>query len=289
MTRNSMIEIAGLILCAGIFIAVEGSGQAPPFRGKWSLNNWTSGNEVRLELVRHTLTSTSSWGGSHPMEELQGLTRDQLHSAHSKVKFTIEKDAGIFAFEGAVTLGVGQGEYDFIASNTYIDKLNAMGYRNVDRDDLFWMAVQDISLGFAREVREAGLRDATTDDLKTFKTHGIDIAYIRDLSMLGYTALSSADLVNLKNHGVDISFLRGLKKAGYNMSADDVVTLHNHGVDEQYMAGLKAAGYQKAGVEDITNLRNHGIDGSYLSRLQSSGFTSLTTEQIMRLHDHGVD
>jgi hypothetical protein len=314
-------KVGGILLCAGSFLIVQASDDPKTFQGRWSINNWTPGDSLQLTMKVHSGTTRWEWGSSQPIADLHGLTLDQLHAARTPVRFTLERDAGTFAFEGTVTLGVGSGDFRFAADPTFKAKLGALGYDVVDQDDasIMMMAVRDISIAYAGEVKRSGLRGVTVRDLVRLRDHGVDLEFLRDLTMIGYASLSADDVVSLRDHGVDSAFIRTLKASGYpDLPAADIVALRDHGVDSRYIEGLDDSGYGKQAARDIVRLRDHGIepvfikdlliakpgpysideiiklrehgvDPRYVARIQEAGFKELTVDQIVSLREHGVD
>ncbi len=319
--RLDTIKVGGILLCAGSFLIAQASDDPRRLQGRWSLSNWTSGDSLRLTMKYHAQNTHWQWTSDQPIADLHGLALDQLHAARAPVKFTLERDAGTFAFEGTVMLGIGSGDYRFVSDPTFTAKLGALGYDVADEDDvsIMMMAVRDISMAYAGEVKRSGLRDVAVRDLVRLRDHGVELEFIRDLTMIGYASLSADDVVHLQDHGVDSRFIRTLKVSGYpDLSADDIVALRDHGVDSRYIEGLEDSGYGRQAADDIVRLkdhgiepafikdllvarpgpysideiitlREHGVDSRYVARIQAAGFKELTVDQIVRLREHGVD
>jgi len=226
--------IGGLLLGAGFCLAANAAAEAPPPTGTWKINNWTPGDALHLTLAYRKTTTRWEWGNDQPIADLHGLTSEQLHAPHASVAFTLQRDAGTFFFEGTLMLGIGRGEYRFVPDPTYAAKMGALGYGAIGDDavSIMLLAVRDVSLEFANEVKKAGLKD-----------------------------VAISDLVRLQDHGVDLDFIRALAKTGAtNMTADDVVRLRDHGVRPDYVARIHAAGYEDLTVDQIIRLHDHGVD-----------------------------
>lgn len=316
-----VMRAGGILICAGTFLIARASEDPKRFEGRWTINNWTPGDSLQLSMKYHAGTTRWQWGSSQPIADLHGLTLEQLHAPRTAVKFTLERDAGTFAFEGTVTLGVGSGDYRFVADPTFKAKLGALGYDVADEDDasIMMMAIRDISIAYAGEVKRSGMKGVAVPDLVRLRDHGVDLEFIRDLTMIGYTGLSADDVVRLRDHGVDSGFIRTLKASGYpDLATADIVALRDHGVDSRYIEGLDDSGYGKPAARDIVRLRDHGIepdfikdlliakpgtysvdeiiklrehgvDPRYVARIQEAGFKDLTVDQIVSLREHGVD
>jgi len=192
------------------------------------------GDSIHLKLAYRKSSTRWEWGNDQPVADLRGLTAEQLHATYSSVAFTMQRDAGTFSFDGSLTLGLGRGEFRFVPDPAYVTKLEVLGYGDIEGDDvsIMFMAVRDVSLAFASEVKFSGLKDVKV-----------------------------SDLLRLKDHGIDGEFVRGLKSAGVPvLSADDIIKLHDHGVKPEYVARIQSAGYPDLTIDQIIKLHDHGVD-----------------------------
>jgi hypothetical protein len=260
--RHVSATVVGFFLCAGLFMAAGAADETSPRLGTWSLNNWTPGDEVHLSLSYRNATTRWEWSSDQPVADLHGLTADQLHATHSTVAFTLHRDAGTFAFDGSVMLGIGRGGYRFVPDPAYAAKLSALGYGPIDDSPIsvMLMAVRDVSLEFAAEVKYA-LKDAKISDLVRLEDHAVDLELIRSLTTAGYANLATDDVVRFRDHGIDGEFLRALKSSGASdLNADEIIKLHDHGVRADYVARIHSAGYGDLTVDQIIKLHDHGVD-----------------------------
>lgn len=263
-----VIVVTGLLLLAFTSLAVGAADPAMPppassRAGTWSINNWTPSDGVQLTLSYRKGSSRWEWSSTRPVADLEGLSSAQRHAVHASVAFTLRRDAGTFSFEGAFTLGIGRGDFHFVPDPSFAAKMSALGYEAVgeDADSLMAMAVRDVSLAYAGEVKKAG----------------IEVARV-------------SDLVRLLDHGVELDSIRAFGSAGYaQLTADDVVRFAEHGIDGAYLRGLKTAGAASLGPGEIVKLHDHGVGPDYVARIHAAGYGDLSTDEIIRLHEHGVD
>ena len=203
--RRYLIGIAGIVLIAGLLLLAH-AGDAPEcFEGEWSLNNWTSGNSLNLKLLYRDARTRWSWGSTQSLENLHGLTREQLQSLHAPVAFVLTHDAGTFSFEGTVVMGIGHGTCRFVADPSYVTKLSALGYDTSGNADLSiaMLVANDVSLAFATEARRSGVRIDTLQDLVHLREHGIETPYLAKVQAAGFDALTVDQVIKLHDHGVD--------------------------------------------------------------------------------------
>lgn len=261
--KRFAILICGFLICAGLGSAAEAADEPKPLTGTWSLNNWIPGDSVHLTMTYRNAATRWQWGNDQPMTDLHGLTADQLHSTHASVAFTLQRDAGTFTFEGTLMLGIGRGDYRFTIDPTYSAKLSALGYGPLGDDavSIMLMAVRDVSLAYAAEVKRSGLKDVAVSDLVRLQDHGVSLKFLRTLADVGYTNLTADDVVRFRDHGIDGTFLRALKISGApELSPDDIVKLHDHGVKPEYVARIQSAGYPDLTVDQIIKLHEHGVN-----------------------------
>jgi len=287
--RRRRILIAVTILCAGLSLGAGVVGALAPVRGEWTLNTWTLGPGLRLGMTHRSGTSVWKWTTDRAIDDLEGLTREQLHGVRVPVAFRLHGDTGTFAFEGSLTLGIGKGSFRFQSDPEFATKLRALGYEPPGDDELFGLALREISLAYAGEVKR--LAPATTlRDLVGFHDRGIGIDYLREIGAVAYPGIGGSEVVRLHEHGVDPSYLRALRDAGYAaLDANAIVALHEHGVDGRYVAEITASGVGTLPPEQIIYLHEHGVASGYIARVRDAGFTNLSVDQIVKLHEHGVD
>jgi hypothetical protein len=227
------------LFCAGLFCAALGlaalaADKAAMPGGTWKLSNWTLNDSVSLRLSYHERGTHWEWGTTHEISDFKGLEKDQLRSLSTPVAFTLERDAGVFFFEGTVILGVGRGNYHFVASPSYAAKLAELGYETIDGQDssLMFLAVRDLSFAYAKEVKRLGIANLKVPDLVRFLDHGIDLEFMRELAATGYPGLTADDIILLRDHGIDAPYIARIQAAGFKgVTVDQIVQLHDHGVD----------------------------------------------------------
>jgi hypothetical protein len=297
------------IVIGAVVLAALMAAQA--HRTGWNVSYSDTPGMVHFGIEWSKPGSHSSHSSDVPLSAFRGLNPGQSGPA----KFEYVADAGTFACEGRFSFGVGSGTYKFQPNQRYAAELQGLGYDSPRDDQLITMAMQQVSLDFARGIREAGLR-ASTGQLVELRIHGVSLQYIRETQNAGYRSLTPQDYVDMKIHGVSTEFLRALKHAGYELASSQVVELQIHGVGTEYMRDLdiyglkpraddlvqmKIHGIQPEFIRDardlgysftpseLIDLKIHGVNEAYLRNLKASGMRNLSAEQITRLKIHGVE
>ncbi|MEP7011319.1 MAG: M56 family metallopeptidase [Acidobacteriota bacterium] len=253
-------------------------------RGSWTANR--HGDRIDLE-------STMSWesvGGSHrwhvgetyPTKDFVGLT------AGPDVHFELRREAGSFLFEGRFDGAKGSGSFTFAPDPAYPKAMAAIGYK-VDPEQQIELAMQDVSVTFAREIQSLGLRDTTLDQLMQMRIQGVTADYARALDGLGIKDLSADQLVQLKIQGVSPNWIRGLNTAGYrDLSSDQLVQLKIQGVSAEWANGLTAAGYRDLTADQLVQLKIQGVSAPWVRELANAGYPGLSAEELVQLRIQGV-
>jgi len=137
------------------------------------------------------------------------------------------------------------------------------------------------------EIEAAGFRNLDIDELIRLKTHRIDADYIRQTRAAGYN-LSPDDLVRFRSHGIDEEFIQEMKGVGLEgLSADDLIRLRSHGANGVWIKEVQSLGFPQMSVDEVIRLRSHGIDPDYIREAQKR-FKAITLEQLIVLRSHGI-
>ncbi len=278
--RHASILVAILGCLVAVLIA---TGQEP--RQEWTLKNSGSPGKVQFTVERRK--NGSSWSNSNevPIARFHGLSRDMIERG-GPARFEYVHDAGSLVCEGTFTWNRGSGTYTFEPNSTFPAALGSMGYDEPNTDQLFTMLMSDITLDFARAVRDADPH-ASTRQLMDLRNHGVSAQFLAGARRAGYKNFSADDFIQLAMHGVSTDFLSELKADGYNLNAQDIVELAMHGVSGHFVADLKDAGYNLSSHE-IVDLSNHGVSSNYLRDLHSYGLRPSASD-LVQLTMHGVN
>ncbi len=136
-------------------------------------------------------------------------------------------------------------------------------------------------------IEAAGFRNLSIEELIRLKSHGIDGEYTQNMRASGFN-LSLNDIIRFRSHGIDDEYIKELQQAGFqNLSGDDLIRLRSHGVDADWVKEMQSAGFSKMSLEEIIRLRSHGIDPDFIREARKR-FKDITLEQMITLRMHGI-
>jgi hypothetical protein len=281
-------------LCLVIAVAGVANAKADlPNSGQWLIAAAGQHDSVQFTLRASSSSATGhdDFELSNPMrlDNLTGLSREQLDSGGAHVSFRLIRDPGTFVCDGWVAHFSGGGTFAFAPSPAFAAGLGKRGIDPPSGDQTLRLALGDIDLAFIDKLNAEGYARPTIGDLVRLGEHGVSMNFLNEMDSFGYRFKSVDDLIRLRDHGVDGAYLRGLATLGYkNITADDAVRARDHGVDAGFISGLQKFGYAGVSLDELVRLRDHGVDGDYVKKLAAHGYTHLSVPDLIRLRDSGI-
>ena len=278
-----MMDKSSLMVWGGVILAVViGIGQES--EQSWKVKPGSNSEMVQLTVRRFKPGNTWVWSDEVPLSRFHNLSSNVLQHG-GRTEFEYVTDAGKLLCKGTFSFNSGAGSFTFAPNPDFASELHNLGYGSPTQEQSFAMLMSNLTLEFARGVRDAGLR-ASTGQLLELRQHGVNLEFLRSVKDAGYD-FTASDVIDLRNHGVSPEFLQDLKRANYDLTSGQIVELRNHGVDSRFIRDLHALGLHPHSSE-MVQYRNHGISPEYLSDLKNAGYSDLNVDQAVGLRDHGV-
>lgn len=295
---RTFLPVAGLIACCLALAATPGAAQTrADLVGTWELEPDGPGDRMHLELSvrdRHHVMGTEI-----DLEAFTGLDR-QLVADGGDVTFELRRAAGVVRFEGRFRGERGEGSFRFSPDRTFEDGLGALGFDDLDREEMLVLAVEEVDLNFAKdlvdmdlgrldtddliaaaifdvtpafaaEMRALGLRDPSLDDLVQMRVFDIDADLVAEYERLGFRMDDVEDLVQVRVHDLNPDFVAAMRDLGFDPSLDDLVQLKIFDVDARFVREMAELGYDDLSVDDLVQLRIFGIDRAYIEAMREAG------------------
>ena len=136
---------------------------ADEFRGSWTIRPAEDAGNLYFGLARRHAGSSMNSESDWPRSVFQGL--DLATTARHDVSFHITRDAGRIDCEGYLEQGEGAGTFRFTPDGGYVQAMGALGFAGIEAEEQFAMAVHDVSLEFARQMKSQEPGGLTTDKL----------------------------------------------------------------------------------------------------------------------------
>jgi hypothetical protein len=276
---------AYLVLASCVVVFVVKNRAADVRSGDWTISKAEDAGKVEFSLIEHRHGGTSSHQSDWPASSFQGV--DFAKPGRQDVHFTITRDAGKIECEGFLNNGEGAGLFHFQPDANYPGEMHALGL-SVDDEKQFSMAVQDVSLEFAKQMKNEHLSDLDADKLIAFRIFRVDSAFIEALRTEGLKISDSDKLVAFRIHGVTPQMVRSLHQMGYSPDEDTLIAMRIHGATPEWIAELKQRGYDHVDLEKLIAFRIHGVSPEFIQKVQSLGYSHPDPDDLIAMRIHNV-
>src|SRR5260370_6974422 len=205
--------------------------------GSWTISHSDEPGKVSFALIYHSKHNNSNHESDWPTSDFKGV--DFSKSGKQDVKFVIARDAGRFDYEGYLKDGDGAGVFHFAPDAQYVPQMPPPAFPGIDDEKQFSMAVLDVSVAYAKEIKSKNLHDLDTDKLIAFRIFNVSSEFIDQLRAAGLPAADADKLVAFRIHGVTPEMVSSLQKSGYHPVSHTLVVIRLHGTAPDYMPQLK--------------------------------------------------
>jgi len=277
--------LAYLVFACCVVLFVVKDRAAEVRSGDWTISKSESPGKVEFSLIEHHHGGTSSHQSDWSASAFLGV--DFSKPGRQDVHFTITRDAGKIDCEGFLNNGEGAGLFHFQPDSNYPREMQALGF-SVDDEKQFAMAVQDVSLEFAKQMKNEHLSNLDTDKLIAFRIFRVDSAFIEGLRAEGLKISDADKLVAFRIHGVSPQMVRSLHQDGYSPDEDMLIAMRIHGATPEWMAELKQRGYDHIDLEKLIAFRIHGVSPEFIQKLQSMGYAHPDPDELIAMRIHNV-
>lgn len=277
--------LAYLVFASCVLLFAVKNRAAENRNGDWTISKSNDAGKVEFSLIEHHHGGTSSHESDWLASSFQGV--DFSKPGRQDVHFTIARDAGKIDCEGFLNDGEGAGIFHFQPDANYPRTLQELGFP-VDDEKQFSMAVMDVSIEFARQMKNEHLSDLDADKLIAFRIFRVDSAFIEALRAEGLKISDADKLVAFRIHGVSPQMVRSLHQAGYSPDEDTLIAMRIHGATPEWMAELKQRGYDHVDLEQLIAFRIHGVSPEFIQKLQGLGYSHPDPDDLIAMRIHNV-
>lgn len=289
LIRTAAFLVFGLGLIFGVTkirsVSVLAGFRGDIRNGDWTIAKSEKDGKVAFSLIEHHHGGTSNDESDWPATSFAGV--DFSKTGRQDVHFTISRDAGKIECEGFLNNGEGAGIFHFHPDPNFPEEMHKIGF-DVDDDEQYGMAVHDVSVEFARQMKNEHLSNLDADKLVAFRIFRVDSAFIAELRSAGLKVSDSEKLVAFRIHGVTPQMINSLHQAGYSPDEDTLIAMRIHGATPEWMNELKKRGYEHIDLEQLIAFRIHGVSSEFIDKLQGLGYSHPDPDELITMRIHGV-
>jgi hypothetical protein len=310
-----------VFVCLLLAAVLPVTSNAAGLSGSWSASvDGASPNRMNLSL---RMAHHEHDGSNFRLADFTGLTAAQAAStSRLPVHFELRREAGTIAFDGTFRAGEGGGDFVFTPNHEFERKLGGLGVRFDARrgdedDELFSLAIFDVSTGFIRSMQALGYREPL-EMYEQFRIFDIDPGYVHDLAGVGFDRVPAEKLVETKIQGATPEYIRGMRAAGTNLALegyiesrifqvtpefsaemgrlgyanldhDMLMQFRIQGVTPEFVRALKDRGYTRVPAEKLVEMRIQGVTPEFIGRLAAAGYHHVPVDKLIELRIHGIE
>jgi len=160
---------------------------------------------------------------------------------------------------------------------SYLDAMEAAGFKNLTADELIAMKVQGITPAYVREIREQGFQPSA-DELIGMKVQGITPEYIREMRTID-AHLSVDQLIGMKVQGITPQYAQEMRGLGLETSPNSLIGMKVQGITPEYVKGIQSLGFKPSG-DELIGMKVQGITPEYVKGMQGLGLKPSTDDLI---------
>jgi hypothetical protein len=276
-----------LMFASCILFGVLKNYAAEVHNGSWTFSKSSEPGKVDFTIIEHNPSGTSTHESDLPIGLFIGV--DFSKPGQQDVRFTISRDAGKIECEGFLHDGEGAGNFHFQSDPNYLREMDSIGFKT-DEEKQFSMTVQDVSLEFARQMKNEHLDDLDADKLIALRIFNVNAAFIEELRATGLKISDSNKLVAFRINGASPEWIAELKERGYDrVELEQLIAFRIHGVSPEFIDKLQSLGYRHPDPDQLVAMRIHDVTPEYISNLRTHGIQNLTIDQLVSMRIHGID
>jgi hypothetical protein len=280
-----------ILLFVLILLAVT-TVRAADVRGVWTATSRDAGT-LQLSISRGDNTHS---GQQWQVSAFQGLTEAQIGSVSQvPVTFRLEREPGTIAFDGVFKLREGAGHFTFTPNARFLETLRGLGVtmdlspRHTEDENLFELAMFDVSSGFIRSMQAEGYRE-TAKKYVEMRIFRVTPELVREYRAIGYRDIPTNRIVEMQIHGASPQFIRELAAAGYkDLTINRLVEFRIHGVTPARIRDLHALGYDHIPAGRLVEMQIHRVTPDYIRELAAAGYSHVPVEKLVEMRIHGID
>jgi beta-lactamase regulating signal transducer with metallopeptidase domain len=160
---------------------------------------------------------------------------------------------------------------------SYIEAMEAAGFKNLNVDELIAMKVQGVTPEYIKAMHDLGLKP-TADEIVGMKVQGITPEYVREMRTVASNP-SVEDLIGMKVQGITPEYITGMHDLGFHPTGDEIVGMKVQGITPEYIREMKTVNPNPT-VESLIGMKVQGITPQYAKEMRDLGLHADADELI---------
>jgi hypothetical protein len=277
---RSVFSLAFIVIVVGSYVIAAQTVTT----GEWkaSVNSKKEG-KIQLSFSRASeKNNRNTMGSSYELNELQGLSENQLTAAEANVRFSLVREAGTIECEGKFTAGKGAGTYRFTPNPQFISAMKSRGFDfekpskrgsgSDVNDRLFTATALNVTTTIADDLLAANFGNLDIDDLFKATIFKVDGKFMAEMKATGFPNLGMEELVKARIFKIDAEYVRGLSQIGFtNEPFESVVKMRIFKITPEFITEIRGEGFDKISIEELVKMKIFNINSEFIRQAKSDG------------------
>jgi hypothetical protein len=287
---GSLLSIVFIVIVIGSYVIVAQNAVTGDWHADTRDDSHRSDGKIQFSFERRSSGGHQNQSGFPiALEDLQGLTRDQLQNG--KVSFRLVREAGTIDCVGSFKDGEGSGTFTFTASPAFVEAMRTRGFDfersakhgNNLEDRLFTAAVINVTTALADDLKSADLGPLDVEDLFKAAIFHVDSRFRAEMKATGFPNLTMEDLVKARIFKIDADYVRQVHDMGFaDSDFEGLVKFRIFKVTPEFLSELKTVGFTDLSAEDVVRFRIFKIDPEFI-RAEKARNPNVTVEDLVRM------
>jgi len=205
------------------------------------------------------------------------------------------------------------GSGDANNKESYLDAMDAAGFKNLSADELIAMKIQGVTPAYVREIHDLGMKPSAeefigmrvqgitpeyirdlrsiapnlgVDELIGMKVQGITPQYANEMRGLGLKA-DLENLIGIKVQGITPEYVRSMQAIGFKPGTDELIGMKVQGITPEYVREMQASGL-KPDIDNLIGMKVQGVTPEYVKSMQAAGFKNLDADELIGAKVQGI-
>ena len=189
-----------------------------------------------------------------------GVTLADLGREGAELDARMHGDAGEIRCIGKVHDSELHGTYTFTPDEQFAQRMQSMGFTNLDADRLQGYVMLDITIAWVKGMQDLHVAGMNSENLMGLRALKVDPAYVRDMTAAGYPELHADKLTAMRAVGVSPEKVQAVRAMGLKPSQDELIQMSVFKIDAPFVQRMKARGLKDLTIAQLVQIKVFKLD-----------------------------
>jgi hypothetical protein len=195
-----------------------------------------------------------------------GVTPADLQREGASIDARMKGEAGEMRCVGTVQESEVHGTYTFTSDPEFLHRMETLGFTfphqtaQQTTDRLQGYVMLDITIEWAKAMKEAGVQGMTAENIMGLRALGVDPKYVSGMAAAGYPELDAGKLTGMKAVGVSPEKVQQIRAMGYSPTQEELIQMSVFKIDAPFVERMKARGLKNLTIAKLVQIKVFKLD-----------------------------